>query len=59
MYVTYSDLYDAGIDIKRAQYLLGHNAIKTTSAIYTHFNTTKIKAKEINDYYSQPDIKNA
>jgi integrase len=48
-----SDLYDAGIDIKRAQYILGHKNIKTTLDIYTHFDKTKLKADEMNTYYKQ------
>ncbi len=48
-----SDLYDAGIDIKRAQYILGHSDIKTTLAIYTHFDKTKMKVDEMNEYYKQ------
>lgn len=48
-----SDLYDAGIDIKRAQYILGHKSIKTTLDIYTHFDKTKLKADEMNLYYRQ------
>jgi integrase len=48
-----SDLYDAGIDIKRAQYMLGHKNIKTTLDVYTHFDKNKVKADEMNSYYRQ------
>ncbi len=48
-----SELYDAGIDLKRAQYILGHKNIKTTLEIYTHFDKSKLKADEMNRYYRQ------
>jgi integrase len=48
-----SDLYDAGIDLLRAQYLLGHKSSRTTLEIYTHFDKTKLKADEMNAYYKQ------
>ena len=31
-------LYDAGVDVKTAQYLLGHANIQTTMDIYTHLS---------------------
>lgn len=34
-------LYDAGVDIKTAQYLLGHSDIKVTLEIYTHLSRQK------------------
>lgn len=34
-------LYDAGIDIKTAQYLLGHANIQTTMDIYTHLSQSR------------------
>lgn len=34
-------LYDAGIDIKTAQYLLGHANIQTTMDIYTHLSKSR------------------
>lgn len=34
-------LYDAGIDIKTAQYLLGHSNIQTTMDIYTHLSQSR------------------
>lgn len=36
-------LYYAGIDIKTAQYLLGHSSIKVTMDIYTHIDKSQIK----------------
>jgi integrase len=34
-------LYDAGVDIKTAQYLLGHTDIKTTLKLYTHLSVQR------------------
>lgn len=34
-------LYDAGIDLKTAQYLLGHANIQTTMDIYTHLSQSR------------------
>lgn len=34
-------LYDAGIDLKTAQYLLGHANIQTTMDIYTHLSKSR------------------
>lgn len=36
-------LYDAGVDIKTAQYLLGHKDIRTTMEIYTHLSEERRK----------------
>lgn len=46
-----SDLYKAGIDIKQAQYLLGHDDIKTTLDTYTHFGFTDVKVDKLESYY--------
>ncbi len=36
---TYAtNLYRAGIDLKTAQYLLGHSTIQMTANIYTHMD---------------------
>jgi integrase len=51
-----SDLYAAGIDIKRAQYILGHGDIKTTLSIYTHFDKEKLRVDEMNNFYSQSKV---
>lgn len=41
---TYAtDLFEMGIDLKTAQYLLGHSNIKTTADIYTHFTERSIE----------------
>lgn len=37
-----TNLYYAGIDLKQAQYLLGHSNIKITLEIYTHLEEDKI-----------------
>lgn len=36
-------LYDAGVDIKSAQYYLGHSDIKTTMDLYTHLSAERKK----------------
>lgn len=41
-------LYDAGVDIKTAQYLLGHSDIKTTLKLYTHLSKSR-KAAAFSD----------
>ena len=46
-----SDLYKAGVDIKQAQYLLGHTDIATTLDTYTHFGYLDIKIEKMEDYY--------
>ena len=51
---TYAtNLYYAGVDIKRCQYLLGHSSIEMTLKIYTHLdNTTDDGTTEkINKYF--------
>ena len=47
-----SDLYKAGVDIKQAQYLLGHDDIKTTLDTYTHFGYADVKVDKLNTYYN-------
>lgn len=42
-------LYDAGVDILTAQYLLGHSDVKTTLDIYTHLQKTR-KEHSISNY---------
>lgn len=46
-----SDLYKAGIDIKTAQYLLGHKDIKTTLDTYTHFGYVDVEIGNLEKYY--------
>lgn len=48
-----SDLYRAGVDIKSAQYLLGHSDVKTTLDIYTHFGSEDINISKLEEYYSK------
>jgi len=36
-------LYDAGMDLKTAQYLMGHSDLKVTLGIYTHLSNTRQK----------------
>lgn len=47
-------LYYAGVDIKTAQYLLGHSSIQMTMDIYTHLDTrqTLNAADKLNTYMS-------
>lgn len=47
-----SDLYKAGVDIKQAQYLLGHDDIKTTLDTYTHFGYADVKVDKLESYYN-------
>lgn len=52
---TYAtDLYSAGVDLKTAQYLLGHADVKTTANIYTHAakNKTSSAADCLDAYYA-------
>lgn len=51
---TYAtNLYYAGIDIKTAQYLLGHSSIQMTMDIYTHLDNSKISnsADKLNAFF--------
>ena len=48
-----SDLYKAGVDLKSAQYLLGHTDVKTTLGIYTHFGEGDIDPAKLFDYYAK------
>lgn len=52
-----SDLYKAGIDIKTAQYLLGHKDIKTTLDTYTHFGYVDVKIDKLEQYYKSDAVK--
>lgn len=51
---TYAtNLYYAGVDIKTAQYYLGHASLSVTLEIYTHLQKERIEAsevKKINNY---------
>lgn len=47
-----SRLYEMGIDLKTAQYLLGHSDIRMTANIYTHFTDyAKANLKSVFDRY--------
>lgn len=51
---TYAtNLYYAGIDIKRCQYLLGHSSIEMTLKVYTHLNNKSDDGSvdKINKYF--------
>lgn len=52
-----SDLYKAGVDIKSAQYLLGHTDIKTTLNVYTHFGYVDVKIDKLESYYEDYAVK--
>ena len=56
---TYAtNLYHAGIDIKTAQYLLGHSSIQVTLDIYTHLENENISNTQdvLNKYFSQKSV---
>ena len=48
-----TSLYRAGIDLKTAQYLLGHSDIRMTAEIYTHIGKEDVakNADKINEYF--------
>lgn len=45
-------LYEAGVDVKEAQELMGHADINTTHSIYTHIRDKRRTetAKKLNDF---------
>lgn len=49
-----TSLYKGGIDLKTAQYLLGHSDIKMTAEIYTHIEQDQVKSagKKINAFFA-------
>ena len=47
-----SDLFKAGLDLKSAQYLLGHTDIKTTLDTYTHYGFDDIKIDRLEMLYA-------
>lgn len=56
---TYAtSLYNAGVDIKTAQYLLGHSSIQLTLDIYTHLDNSKIEgaAVQLNSFFDSQMI---
>lgn len=59
---TYAtNLYYAGIDIKTAQYLLGHSSIQVTMDIYTHLDNAHVEAaaEQLNNYFDSQNIVNS
>jgi len=53
---TYAtDIYYAGVDLKAAQYLLGHSSVEVLLEIYTHLDRANdaVTAERINSYHSQ------
>ena len=48
-----TNLYTAGIDLKTAQYLMGHSSIAVTAKIYTHLDNTHLKSaqEKLDNYY--------
>lgn len=59
---TYAtSLYRAGIDLKTAQYLLGHSDIKMTAEIYTHIQQDKLTsaAAKINQIFGSSSQKSS
>lgn len=52
-----SDLYRAGVDVKSAQYLIGHSDIKTTLDTYTHFEGEDVSISKLEEYYSKSQSK--
>lgn len=54
-YFYATTLYRAGVDLKPAQYLLGHSDIKMTANIHTHVANEKIEdaAVKINSIFTE------
>ncbi len=53
---TYAtNLYYAGIDVKTAQYLMGHSSVDVTLKIYTHLDAkkTELTFEKINEYFAK------
>lgn len=48
-------LFEAGLDAKDAQYLLGHSTIAMTQDIYTHIRQTRQQeyARKLNDFFNK------
>ncbi len=57
---TYAtNLYYAGIDVKKSQYYLGHSSIEMTLKIYTHLDNERNEQDyydRINNFFSQSKI---
>ena len=50
-------LYNAGVDVKSAQYMLGHKSISVTLDIYTHLDKSKkdMAANKLNNFLTNLD----
>ena len=46
-----TELYRAGIQVKEAQYLLGHSNLKTTLDIYTELDKENINILPLMEYW--------
>lgn len=58
---TYAtNLYYAGVDVKTAQYLMGHSSINVTLKIYTHLDSKKTDGaiEKINQYFDDQMLVN-
>ncbi|MCR4718455.1 MAG: tyrosine-type recombinase/integrase, partial [Firmicutes bacterium] len=57
---TYAtNLYYVGIDIKSAQYLLGHSSLDMTLRIYTHLDSKRsnnMAREKIKNFFSQSNV---
>ncbi len=56
-----TSLYRAGVDLKTAQYLLGHSDIRMTAEIYTHIGEQDVakSADKISEYFSSQKLKSS
>ena len=52
-----SMLYDADVDVKTAQYLMGHASLEMTLKIYTHLSEQK-KQRSYDKLFEYVDVKN-
>lgn len=57
---TYAtNLYYAGIDIKKSQYYLGHSSLEMTLKIYTHLDNQRNDTEcvdKLNEFFSQSKV---
>jgi len=53
-----SMLYRAGVDLKTAQYLLGHEDVKTTLDTYTHFGHEDVRIDKLEAYLGSQKVVN-
>lgn len=49
-------LYRAGVDLKTAQYLLGHSDVKTTLDTYTHFGHEDVNIDKLDAYLGSQKV---